>query len=200
MKKCRTCKTEKPAADFGKRKDSKDGLTYLCRTCDNERGRRYRKANQDQVNTRRAESRKKPEEKARRAAYHAEYTRRPEVAAARKERGVAAAGTDRRLESVRRYNNSTKGKNNSVKSKASRRSREHNAPSDDWKASEVHSEANGKCLYCGISVTLNEMHADHFIPLAKGGSNLRENIVCSCASCNLKKSDKMPEDFIGETL
>ncbi len=81
-----------------------------------------------------------------------------------------------------------------------RRARIANAPSDNWKASEVHSEANGRCLYCGVKVDLADMHADHFIPLSKGGSNLRENIVCSCASCNLKKSDKMPEDFIGETL
>jgi len=46
----------------------------------------------------------------------------------------------------------------------------------------------------------DEAHADHYIPLAKGGSNRRENIVCSCASCNLSKNDKLPEDFIGRTL
>lgn len=33
MKICKTCKTEKPICDFGKRAASKDGLAHKCRVC-----------------------------------------------------------------------------------------------------------------------------------------------------------------------
>ena len=43
-------------------------------------------------------------------------------------------------------------------------------------------------------------HVDHVIPLSKGGSDGRENIVISCPSCNMSKKDKMPEVFAGRLL
>ena len=32
---------------------------------------------------------------------------------------------------------------------------------------------------------------DHIIPVAKGGSNIAENIQILCQVCNLKKADKI---------
>lgn len=44
----------------------------------------------------------------------------------------------------------------------------------------------GKCWHCGKD--LNYMyHVDHLIPIAKGGTNWPNNIVCSCAKCNFEK-------------
>lgn len=52
-----------------------------------------------------------------------------------------------------------------------------------------------KCEYCGVRVTLappasapNHMHADHRIPLIRGGSDNIENIAVCCHACNLKKA------------
>lgn len=53
---------------------------------------------------------------------------------------------------------------------------------------------NKKCFYCKCE--LNTYHVDHYIPLAKGGSNAAENIVIACPSCNLRKSDLMPNVFM----
>ncbi len=50
------------------------------------------------------------------------------------------------------------------------------------------------CFYCHEHVT-NEYHVDHQVPLSKGGSNNTKNLVISCSTCNLVKSDKVDEDF-----
>lgn len=49
-------------------------------------------------------------------------------------------------------------------------------------------EAWGTCAYCGSdrATTL-----DHVVPRAKGGSTCRSNLVASCATCNLHKSDSI---------
>ena len=88
----------------------------------------------------------------------------------------------------------------STKSNHRRRAILSDVPSDDWTREEIYEAYGGRCVYCGSSILLESMDADHYIPLSKGGSNLRSNIRCSCISCNRSKNDKMPEDFIGETL
>lgn len=49
------------------------------------------------------------------------------------------------------------------------------------------------CYYCLDSLIDSagrpRFHADHYVPLAEGGSNGIENIVLACARCNLKKSN-----------
>lgn len=57
----------------------------------------------------------------------------------------------------------------------------------------------GRCYYCNVEVG-NKYHVDHFHPIAKGGSNWPDNIVISCKACNLKKGDKLPEEWIIELL
>jgi 5-methylcytosine-specific restriction endonuclease McrA len=46
----------------------------------------------------------------------------------------------------------------------------------------------GACMRCGSK---EQLHFDHVIPVAKGGSNDLQNIQILCAPCNLKKSDKI---------
>lgn len=52
----------------------------------------------------------------------------------------------------------------------------------------------GLCFYC-FSQLEPGYHVDHFVPIAKGGTNTKENIVCSCPTCNLQKNAHMPEVF-----
>jgi len=49
---------------------------------------------------------------------------------------------------------------------------------DDW-----------TCQYCGARSNLT---VDHVIPRSKGGSSNWENIVASCAPCNLRKGNALP--------
>ena len=54
---------------------------------------------------------------------------------------------------------------------------------------EVWKRDKAKCVKCGSTVNL---HLDHIIPYAKGGSSLTaENIQILCAKHNLKKSDNI---------
>jgi 5-methylcytosine-specific restriction endonuclease McrA len=54
---------------------------------------------------------------------------------------------------------------------------------------EVH---GGLCAYCGVSGVL---HADHRIPLARGGSNSIDNIIPACPVCNFRKSTMTEAEF-----
>ena len=49
MKKCSTCKTEKPLSDFSKNKRAKDGLQYYCRDCHTIYVRQYQRDNKEHV-------------------------------------------------------------------------------------------------------------------------------------------------------
>ena len=42
----------------------------------------------------------------------------------------------------------------------------------------------GCCAYCGAA---GPLEADHRLPLARGGSNLIENILPACRTCNARK-------------
>lgn len=55
----------------------------------------------------------------------------------------------------------------------------------------------GRCASCGISIK-SKYHIDHRVPVSKGGSNDIKNIELLCPTCNLRKSDKMPEVFANE--
>lgn len=43
------------------------------------------------------------------------------------------------------------------------------------------------CQYCGRSSPEVQLHVDHVIPVAVGGTNRRQNLVTSCQDCNLGK-------------
>jgi len=44
------------------------------------------------------------------------------------------------------------------------------------------------CQYCGAHPPSVILHVDHIIPVKDGGGNEDDNLVTSCASCNLGKS------------
>lgn len=56
-----------------------------------------------------------------------------------------------------------------------------------------------RCHWCAQVIT-GTPHADHLIPLARGGSNSIGNIVPSCAGCNRSKNAKMPWEFAGRLM
>ncbi|MDE2133405.1 MAG: HNH endonuclease [Alphaproteobacteria bacterium] len=52
----------------------------------------------------------------------------------------------------------------------------------------VWTRDGGACVRCGSK---EKLHFDHIIPVAKGGSNVAENVQILCEPCNLRKSDKI---------
>jgi len=54
-----------------------------------------------------------------------------------------------------------------------------------------------RCVYCGT--TGGRLTLDHVIPRSKGGESVWENVVTSCAPCNLRKGDRLVEE-VGLTM
>jgi len=52
---------------------------------------------------------------------------------------------------------------------------------DDW-----------SCVYCGE--TGGRLTLDHVVPRSRGGESVWENVVTSCAPCNLRKGNRTPEE------
>lgn len=48
-----------------------------------------------------------------------------------------------------------------------------------------------ECFYCKKSIVFENSNIDHKIPLSKGGSNRRDNLVLSCIECNDKKKNNL---------
>lgn len=58
---------------------------------------------------------------------------------------------------------------------------------------------NFACRYCGAKAPFVELHIDHVIPRNHGGTDDEWNMTTACISCNLGKSDGVPdEDIIRE--
>lgn len=53
------------------------------------------------------------------------------------------------------------------------------------------------CRWCNCNCS-EKFHVDHIIPLSKGGPHELENLAIACPTCNLRKSAKMPEQFLAE--
>lgn len=47
------------------------------------------------------------------------------------------------------------------------------------------------CKYCGIILTVETATIDHVIPMSKGGTNAKDNLVLSCQKCNSQKGSKL---------
>ncbi len=58
----------------------------------------------------------------------------------------------------------------------------------------ILSRQQGLCAYCACKLQ-SDMHMDHIIPLARGGSNWPSNLTFSCPYCNRSKNAKTPEEF-----
>lgn len=52
---------------------------------------------------------------------------------------------------------------------------------------ELERKTRAVCVYCGNQ---ENIQTDHIIPKSKGGPNIPDNLIDSCQSCNIKKSNK----------
>ena len=205
LKCCIECSEDKPATTeyFGRVKANRDGLCNACKVCkaaymrawnqaNKERkadrgwkyyagrkeyvaawGRAYRAANKERIRQQRAGNREERKEKLSRWR----EANREHIVAYR--RAYAAANIEaQRARTRNRY---------ARKAKAEGR---HTA--EDVK--RQYKAQKGKCYYCGVKVG-KTYHADHIVPLARGGSDWPENIVVACPTCNTSKRDKLPHEW-----
>ena len=55
--------------------------------------------------------------------------------------------------------------------------------------------SSGICFYCKEQFKPAELTMDHLIPIARGGSSNKENLVPCCKACNAKKKYLLPDEF-----
>lgn len=55
--------------------------------------------------------------------------------------------------------------------------------------------SSGVCYYCGRKVGPSELTMDHVIPLGRGGTSDKVNIVAACKECNNKKKYLLPLEW-----
>lgn len=95
-----------------------------------------------------------------------------------------------RLEDKRRAERTTKNKHKKVKIKASIIDRLGYVPKE-W-----------KCFHCSgvgtedLGPDNRAWHADHCYPKVLGGDNRADNMVLSCATCNMKKGARSGREFL----
>jgi 5-methylcytosine-specific restriction endonuclease McrA len=49
-----------------------------------------------------------------------------------------------------------------------------------------------RCMYCGT--TNGRLTLDHVVPRSRGGGSVWENVVTSCAPCNMRKGNRLPDE------
>ena len=52
--------------------------------------------------------------------------------------------------------------------------------------------ASGICYYCERKFPPKELTMDHLVPLARGGTSVKSNLVVCCKECNTRKKTSLP--------
>jgi 5-methylcytosine-specific restriction endonuclease McrA len=104
-----------------------------------------------------------------------------------------AANRDRVLEYKRRWSQKNRDRGTAYaeqrRALKARAICEHGAGCVPFKAYSLI--AGQLCIYCGAPAE----HADHYVPLARGGKHCRSNIVPACAHCNRAKGARLPDEW-----
>jgi 5-methylcytosine-specific restriction endonuclease McrA len=118
---------------------------------------------------------------------------------AAKQRIYSASHLSARLLSIKKYNQTERGILVQRAGSHNRRARKWNAPGSHTteELQQQLKRQKGKCYYCHVKLGKgrNSWHADHLVPLSRGGSNDIHNLVIACPQCNCKKHDKLPHEW-----
>jgi len=176
---CTKCGVEKPLTEFNLHPLGKDGRNSQCRTCKAAYSSQY---DQERHEERQEYMRQYQEgHRDERTAYHRQHRQEhPEVHTAANKRYQENHPEVHRA-AVRR-----------------RRARELNAEGEytTEEFTALCEYMGWQCTYCGYKLTPETAHADHMIPLSRGGSDYLDNITPACKSCNSKKHDKTTEEYL----
>ena len=190
-KKCYKCGEVKARSDFYKCKSRKDGLQSKCKACSSDCNAKWFARNRERDLARQAEWRSgnRERERARQAKYRAEN---PEYQAK-----YRSENREKENSRIARWNKANPEKRRALDQR--RRARNANAQgthtAEQLKARfDYH---GNKCVYCNST---GNLHADHMIPLSRGGTNFASNMVPACGSCNRSKGAKTPIEFAEYTF
>ena len=188
FKVCIICSSEKQITEFSINKANKvDGYTNDCKICRNIKNTKYRKLNHEKELERYKKYKKENREKV--SQTHKKWYEKNYI-----ESDIGRANIRARQ---KKYRMSEIGKITKKDLEQKRRSQVYgNFYQDSKEAIKALRQNATHCFYCKCE--LEQMHIDHFVPLAKGGEHKANNLVASCPTCNLKKKDKDPYLFMEE--
>ena len=172
MKICKDCRAEKPLSEYHKNKNTKDGVTIVCKPCATQRAKIWQQSHRDRVN---------------------------EVGRKNYAKNLEQSRAKRRERVNRWYKNHTdKAKvrsriysleNPEVKrfSESKRRAKKLGNGIFIILPKEINKLLSSKCNKCGTNdfITL-----DHIIPISRGGRHSIGNLQPLCSSCNSSKNAK----------
>lgn len=206
-KQCSSCGEHKPLTEFSKQTSSKSGYRSLCKQCVSIRSALYYSKNSDKLKTKTREWYAENKESAssygkvwreKNATYvkisKAEYEKKNRE----KFRLAAAKWRDKNRAKVNAKSR-MQAKKNPDRYRAHCRNRAALKLSAEGKhtaeqVTSIYAKQNGLCNYCKAHLN-GKYHADHIIPLTRGGTNYASNIQCLCPSCNMSKSNMMPWEY-----
>lgn len=197
MKRCCTCKIERPIADFQRLASQPDGLQKRCRGCQAAASAAWweRRGQVPEIKGRQAMRR--------RAFYltHHEQERASSklVSAARyaanriaildvmKEQYAANPEPKRAAAVAWRAANPEKVNELSAR----RRARKRAAFVAPVNPASIYARDEGHCQLCGGEVAQAEMSLDHIVPLARGGTHEPANVQLAHLRCNIRKGTRL---------
>lgn len=175
MKTCLKCNEPRSLEDFWKNSGFADGRESTCKFCKNAQ---RREAYQENLDENREKARLQASEwyhanKDKAAAKRRRYEEKDPQKIKSMKRAWKEANPDRVLDHDQ-----------------IRRARKRGTQIEPISRRAVWERDEGICHLCGDPVPFEEMHLEHIVPLAKGGTHTCGNVAPSHADCNLKKGAK----------
>jgi hypothetical protein len=63
---------------------------------------------------------------------------------------------------------------------------------------EILARDGNACVYCTAALSADTFELDHLLPVGKGGTNRKHNLVAACEQCNRRRSELEPVQFLRE--
>ena len=185
MKHCKKCGNDLPFTSFGKNKRMKDGYQFYCKECSRKENQRYYTENKEKVN---AKNRRNYEEnKEERLKQIKNWSNKNREKRNQIDRRSYIKHKAKRISKSLKWikENPEKHAKRNQERRATIRNLEANFTSVDWE--KCKSIFNNTCAYCGKKSKLQQ---EHVIPVSKGGTYTKDNILPACKSCNSSKNNR----------
>jgi 5-methylcytosine-specific restriction endonuclease McrA len=207
-KRCPKCKNVYLATTehFYPRKTTRDGLDGWCKQCKRDDTKAYRKQHLEERNRYAAEYKAlhREERKLYKDKYNAEhrdqhkrYLEEHSEIISEQQRAYYQEHQDHLKQYTIQYRQTEPGRMSMKAGNHNRKARKKQAGGKHTaqQLQEQYQRQRGKCYYCKVKLS-KAWHADHVVPLSKGGSNDISNIVIACPKCNQSKYNKMLHEWI----
>lgn len=177
-KTCSTCKQIRPVSEFRQSSRYRTGYVSCCKECQRKSARDWKRRNKERMR----------EYNARQRAEHPERSKRWWASLTGEKR-------QRYLKDKRRRANTPKGRLYSLNRFHQRRSLiKKGDVTPKWIKQLRQTQTH--CAYCGCKFTADlRSTIDHVIPISKGGTHTKDNIVLACQSCNSSKGNRILESL-----